>query len=77
VFQLVCSLSIEEPPTYPGWKISDGTVNAATVEQIEEKLREQAAFVGLSKGKQARAIHFLSDLGERDNIPWIMPDLVP
>lgn len=57
-----------EPLRYLGCRMSDGTVNTATFEQLVEKMREQATPAGISRAKQARIVEVITHMEDQNDI---------
>jgi 2-methylcitrate dehydratase PrpD len=65
-----------EPLPYLGCKMSDGTINIATFQQLVEKMREQAPLVGISRDKQDKIVDIVAHMEDQNDIISLMSNMV-
>ena len=65
-----------EPVPYLGCRMSDGTIKAATFEQLVDKMREQASLAGISREKQDRIVEIVTHMEEQKNILPLLENIV-
>jgi 2-methylcitrate dehydratase PrpD len=70
------SLLEHEPVPYPGCRMSDGSINTITREQLRTKYREQASVAGFSEEKQDRAIQIVENMEDVIDVRELLSVLV-
>jgi 2-methylcitrate dehydratase PrpD len=65
-----------EPVPYLGCHMSDGTISTVTVQQLIEKLKEQAPLAGISTVQQDQIVDIIIHMDKQDDISGLMKNVV-
>jgi len=62
-----------EPLAYLGCRMSYGSINTATFEQLAEKMGEQAPHAGISREKQERIVDIIDHMEDQNDVTRLSP----
>jgi 2-methylcitrate dehydratase PrpD len=65
-----------EPLRYLGCRLSDGSINTASYQQLIAKMNEQAPLAGISGGKQEKIVEFITYFEEQPNVLPLLANMI-